>query len=96
MSDNDLKTVDRRDALKRLAKLSAYTAPAVVTLLHASSSFAQGSGVPAGSQCGARNNRNPNNPMWPNAADVGGNGSSGIGLPNSVADCGNAGANSDA
>lgn len=35
--------VNRRDALKKLAKLSVYTAPAVTTMLASQASYAQGS-----------------------------------------------------
>lgn len=40
---NDKEALNRREALLALAKLSAYTAPTVVTLLSASSSYAAGS-----------------------------------------------------
>ena len=81
--------INRREALKTLAKLSAYSAPTITTLLSPTLSHAQGSGVPV-NRCGNRLNRNPNNPTYPNAANEGGNGR-GVNLPNTVADCGKAG-----
>lgn len=84
--DNDHNSLSRRQALQKLAKCSAYTAPTVVTLLASSSSYAIGSGV-NGATCGNKTNRNPSNPMYLNAADVGGNGN--MNTPDFAADCGN-------
>lgn len=44
--DQPAKPMSRREALERLAKLSAYTAPTVVALLTPSLSAAQGSALP--------------------------------------------------
>ncbi len=98
--NTDNKDLSRREALAKLAQLSVYTAPAVATLLTSEVSYAAGSGTPA-PQCFSNNgilrsNRNPNNPSFPSAFDAGGNGNSGVGRPNNTADCGIAGANSDA
>ncbi len=41
--DNSAQNISRRDALAKLAKLSAYTAPSVITLLTAEQSHAQSS-----------------------------------------------------
>jgi len=85
----------RREALKKLAKLSAYSAPTVTVLLSSSLSHAQGSGVPA-TQCISNNgrflsNRSKNHRRFVNnAADEGGN-VSGANLPNTNSDCGVAG-----
>ncbi len=95
------QAISRREALNKLAKLSVYTAPAVATLLISEQSYAAGSGVPPGPQCFTNNgnqvtNRATNNPNFPSAFDLGGNGGGGVGRPNNTADCGIAGANSDA
>lgn len=45
-SDDDLKGLSRREALQKLASLSAYTAPTVVALLTPSISHSQGSALP--------------------------------------------------
>ena len=89
MSNNNNNDLDRREALKALAKLSAYSAPTLTMLLTSSLSHAQGSGVPA-SLCGGRINRNPIRNRFRNAANEGGNGI-GTNLPNTTADCGIAG-----
>jgi len=43
MPKNSETDISRREALSKLAKLSAYTAPTVITLLSAETSYAQSS-----------------------------------------------------
>ena len=82
--ENNENAINRRKALEKLAKCSVYTAPTVVALLAASSSYAQGSLTTI--QCSGFDNRNPMNPMYPEAQDAGGNMKGG---PDTTADCGN-------
>jgi hypothetical protein len=58
---NDEIDVSRREALAKLAKYSAYTAPTVVTLLAARPSMAQGLSPDACQELGVTTNANPNN-----------------------------------